>query len=168
MNKKGFTLIELLAVLVILSIIMAIAVPNVISTLDRNKKETYVGDAKKLVALAKNQMGNRINKPGYGEIVRINLSCLDNGDLQNDPEGNPYDETDTFVVVVRKDEQLVYYVNLVGRADDGSTRGIFLTEASVFDGDDRLLNVKKGVEAPTDDQIKSTVGVSGSIRVCDS
>lgn len=167
MNKKGFTLVELLAVVVILSIIMAIAVPNVISTLDRNKKETYIGDAKKLVALAKNQMGNKINKPGYGEIVRINLACLDNGDLQTDPEGNPYDEENSFVIVVRKEEQLVYYVNLIGKSDNGSTRGVYLTEAALLDSDQRLLNIKKNITAPSDQEIKNLVGVTGTIRVCE-
>lgn len=168
MNKKGFTLVELLAVVVILSIIMAIAVPNVISTLDRNKKVTYIGDAKKLIALAKNQMGNKINKPGYGEIVRINLACLDNGDLQTDPEGNPYDEIDSFVAVVRKEEQLIYYVNLVGKSEEGSTRGIYLTEESALDNDQRLLTVKKNITSPSDQEIKNIVGVVGTIRVCES
>ena len=34
MNKKGFTLVELLAVIVILGIILLIAVPKVISTIN--------------------------------------------------------------------------------------------------------------------------------------
>ena len=46
MNKKGFTLVELLGVLIILSIIMLIAVPNVISILDKNKKNFFIADAK--------------------------------------------------------------------------------------------------------------------------
>ena len=37
MNRKGFTLIELLAVLVILVVIMAIAIPNVTSSIERSK-----------------------------------------------------------------------------------------------------------------------------------
>ena len=53
MNQKGFTLMELLATIVILSIIMLIAVPNVINTLDKNKRSfTYVEDAKKMITLA--------------------------------------------------------------------------------------------------------------------
>ena len=37
MNNKGFTLVELLAVLVIIALIGAIAIPNVISIADNNK-----------------------------------------------------------------------------------------------------------------------------------
>ena len=36
MNKRGFILIELLGVIVILSIIMVIAIPNITSTLERS------------------------------------------------------------------------------------------------------------------------------------
>ena len=165
-NKNGFTLVELLAVVVILSILMVIAVPNIISTLDRNKKETYIGDAKKLIALARNQVGNRINKPGNGEIVRVNLSCLDFEDINSDPEGNTYDEKDSFVIVVRKEEQLVYYVNLIGRSSKGATRGIFLTDRANLDTDDRMKLVKKDVVAPTDIEIRNITGVSGNIRTC--
>ena len=52
MNNKAFTLVELLATLAILSVIMIIAIPNVIGILEKNKNTTYVEDAKKLVALA--------------------------------------------------------------------------------------------------------------------
>ena len=52
MNKKGFTLIELLAVVIILGVIMTIAVPNVLSMLDRNKKDTFIENAKTMVTQA--------------------------------------------------------------------------------------------------------------------
>ena len=50
MNKKGFTLIELLGVIIILSIIMLIAIPNVTSVLEKNKREKYIADAKKMIS----------------------------------------------------------------------------------------------------------------------
>lgn len=40
--KKGFTLIELLAVIIILSILMIVAVPNILETLDDAKKKTFI------------------------------------------------------------------------------------------------------------------------------
>lgn len=166
MNKKGFTLVELLAVVVILSILMAVAVPNIISTLDRNKKETYIGDAKKFIALSKNQMGNKINKPGYGELVRIDLSCLDNEDVKRDPDGNLYDEANSFVIVVRKNDELVYYVNLIGKSTSGKTRGIVLAEQADLDEEGRMSLVRKDISAPTDTEIQNITGVSGNIRVC--
>lgn len=164
-NKKGFTLIELLAVLVILSIVMSIAIPNVISTLEKSKKETYVADAVKFLSLAKTELATSINKPANGELVRINLACVDNQDLTKDPDGNTYSSTNSFVIAVRKDDTIVYYVNLV--AENGSkNRGIRLTEKSLLDKDGKLKYVEKNFTIPDDAEIKSITGVSGSIRTC--
>jgi len=42
LNNKGFSLVELLAVIVILSILMAIMVPSVNYLIDKNKEDNYV------------------------------------------------------------------------------------------------------------------------------
>lgn len=47
-NNKGFTLIELLAVIAILAIILLIAVPMVLSTIDKSKNGTLIQSAKVL------------------------------------------------------------------------------------------------------------------------
>ena len=41
-NQKGFTLIELLAVIIILAVIMTVAIPNIVGTLDKNKKDSFI------------------------------------------------------------------------------------------------------------------------------
>ena len=46
--KKGFTLIELLAVIIILAILMFVAVPNVLSTLNDAKQKTFVTQAQSI------------------------------------------------------------------------------------------------------------------------
>lgn len=46
MNKKAFTLIELLAVIVILAIIMAIAIPKIMNVIENSKKDTLVSGTK--------------------------------------------------------------------------------------------------------------------------
>ncbi|MFA5408782.1 MAG: prepilin-type N-terminal cleavage/methylation domain-containing protein [Bacilli bacterium] len=48
-NKKGFTLVELLAVIVILAIILAIAVPGIAGIINGAKKESFESNAKSLV-----------------------------------------------------------------------------------------------------------------------
>ena len=37
MNRKGFTMIELLAALVILGLLMAVAAPNIMGVLNKNR-----------------------------------------------------------------------------------------------------------------------------------
>ncbi len=48
-NKKGFTLVELLAVIVILAIILAIAVPGITGIINSAKKGSFESDAKMIV-----------------------------------------------------------------------------------------------------------------------
>lgn len=166
MNKKAFTLIELLAVIVILSIIMGIAIPNVVSTLEKSKKETYISDAKKFLTLAKTELATHINKPANGEIVKIKLSCVDNEDLTESPDGDPYDEEKSYVIVTKKSGTLIYYVNLVSIDSEGKNRGIELTEKSILEKEGRLSTVRKNIKILTDNEIKSKIGTTGNIREC--
>lgn len=48
-NKKGFTLVELLAVIVILAIILAIAVPTISTLISNQKKASFVAGVKMLI-----------------------------------------------------------------------------------------------------------------------
>lgn len=52
-NQKGFTLVELLAVIVILGIIAAIAVPSIANIIDNSKKDAHVANAQELVNAAR-------------------------------------------------------------------------------------------------------------------
>lgn len=49
MNKKGFTLVELLAVIVILAIILAIAVPSITGILNSAKRSAFEADVKLII-----------------------------------------------------------------------------------------------------------------------
>ena len=53
LNNRGFTLVEVLAVIVILSILMAIMVPNVGKILEKNKENNYVDLEKSIISAAK-------------------------------------------------------------------------------------------------------------------
>ena len=163
MNKKGFTLIELLGVIVILSIIMMIAIPNVMSVLDKGKKDNYLADAKKLITQAEYKIrSSDIDKPSSSDIVIIPLAYLGTNDVEKDPDGNSYSLNDSYVAVVRKDGYLEYYVNLIAEIDDGN-KGIYLVHEDELNGKDKYSLVSNNVSIPTEANIKEKTGITSGI-----
>lgn len=78
MNKKGFTLVELLGVLVILSIILAIAVPTIMGIIKGASKGAFESDAKMLLkAIDYKKLENEsfdpttITKDNIGELLGL-------------------------------------------------------------------------------------------------
>ena len=164
MNKKGFTLIELLATIIILSIIMIIAVPNVMSVIDKNKQATYVADAKKMITLTEYKLrkNTSINYPSAtGKSIAIKLSALDLTDFNDAPEGGEYDSTNSYVLIVRKDDDTTnqitydYYVTIIEKYGQNSdkTKGIYLASKEELENEEAkklvatnitLENIAKG------------------------
>ena len=54
-NKKGFTLVELLAVIVILAVILAVAVPVVLGVINKSREDALNSTAGMIAAGVKNQ-----------------------------------------------------------------------------------------------------------------
>lgn len=162
-NRNGFTLVELLAVIVILGIIMLIAVPNVVSVIDNNRKETYLSDAKKMVTMAEyaTRTNTSILMPNSGEVTVLRLSYINNGDLTKDPEGNSYDTYRSYIAIKKGNDGFdEYYVNLVGGSAE-KNRGINLTKVDDLNGDNRFkMVVKNFTIRSSNDEIKNALGVS--------
>ena len=94
-NNKGFTLVELLATLVVLGIIMAIAVPNVISVVQKNRKKTLIEDAKKMLSMAQ----YKVAKENVTVTRTYTLRELDiTEELKKGPNGELYDRNNSKVV----------------------------------------------------------------------
>ena len=95
-NNKGFTLIELLATITILSIIMLIAIPNVIGVVQRNKQKTFVEDAKKFISLAQYKKAKVVSS-----TTRFTLGDVDEGDdLTEGPNGGVYSKDLSYVTII--------------------------------------------------------------------
>ena len=177
-NKKGFTLVELLAVIVILGVIMTIAVPNIISTLDKNKKETFLKDAQNMISAAeyKIRSDTSIEYPDAYSVTIIKLANLDSVDLEVSPYDTYYSKELSFVAITLEqipttgEYERVYYAHLVSCSDmkcenttDDSVaynRGINLSKLGDLNTSDRFDLVVKGSTVEKDlinniDEIKT-------------
>ena len=73
-NKKGFTLIELLAVIVIMGILMAVAIPAVALTIENARKDAFIDTAKSYLNAAKTMWDSDNFVCGTDNVVPSALS----------------------------------------------------------------------------------------------
>ena len=134
MNNRGFTLVELIVSLTIITVLMLIAVPNVVGILDNNKTVTYVEDAKKMVSTAEYKLrgDDTIEKPSLDGCIAVNLKYLSASEFEDPPYAGKYLEQQSFVIMMKSriNRKYEYYVQLVQEIDDDpkTYRGIKLTK----------------------------------------
>lgn len=77
LNNKGFTLVEVLAVVVILSVLLAIMVPNVNHLIDQNKENNYKDFENGLIQATKVLLSD------YRYKISIDGSCSNDSEEKN-------------------------------------------------------------------------------------
>ena len=180
-NNRGFTLIELLAVVVILGVIMMIAIPNTVSLIDKNKKSSYIENAKTFVSLVQSKVRTDKNlqlPTNTSSALVITLEYLNTSDVEENPYGEMYDKKASFVAITFSSSKYNYYVHLVSciaktscdKGNANSWRGIELVELSRLNDDDRFNLIKSsGVNANLINNLSANTHLNGkSIYLNDS
>lgn len=139
LNKKGFTLIELLAVIVILAILVAVAIPAVTRYLNQARRGAFSSDASTMIEAARNDylMGTS-GKSGNNVVYTANeINAFLEKKLGKSPYGSDYKLAESFVRIVTAlpsgetdptKAVTTYYVCLT----DG-TQGVYRAEPNVKD-----------------------------------
>jgi len=164
-RKNGFTLIELLAVIIILAVIMTVAIPNVVGTLEKNKKDSFLKDAKRAITSCEYTIRSekKYEYPDEETAVVFPLNKIKNLGLDVSPYDTYYSQSDSFVAIT-KDKvgatyEYTYYVHLVSCTDEKcenleddsalKNRGVNLTYSGMLDSTSKYDLVVKGDEVMT-------------------
>lgn len=105
LNKRGFTLIELLAVIVILAVLLAIAIPAVAKYITSSKKDTFIENAQSYAKAARSEglLGSFQFPVEHNDAVvvpfEVLVDALENGGKESS-YGNPFEYDHSYVVVI--------------------------------------------------------------------
>lgn len=139
LNENGFTLIELIIVMVILGVIAAIAIPNVISSIDDSRQSADITSGKILADAAGRVLALEGKYSGFTE-TGLDVSILNgtftlDGDYSDDFQADLYLALNKFIPVPKYKRTSINEDNFIVVVESGKFIRVF-----VGSGDDPSIN----------------------------
>ncbi|MGC5326607.1 prepilin-type N-terminal cleavage/methylation domain-containing protein [Brevibacillus sp. SYSU BS000544] len=105
-NERGLTLVELLAVLVIIGIVAAIAIPSIGNIIDNARRDAHVANAKMMADAARQWLAANPNQTFTSNSTSVTLETLNQQGFINIPQfpgggGFAYSPTNCQVTITR-------------------------------------------------------------------
>ena len=165
-NKRGFTLIELLAVIVILGVLLAIAIPKVSQYINKSRKESFISAGKIFIDSVRHDATSE-EYPLPVNSNDVTIVTLDRASLQKSKEKSSFSGkylfNKSYVAIVNVGTgtypEYVYYF----AAQDSKGYAVALTEESELSYDDVIANAKNKMEVTIQSLCGTDVGNETSL-----
>ena len=160
-GKKGFTLIELLAVIVILAVLMAIAIPKVTQYITKSRKDSLVTTSKDFINAVRNDATSEMFDFPIGvddvTIISLDLIKLEKGGKKSSFNGTwlpKYSYVAVINVGTDEDPDYEYYISV----RDSKRYNIALTEENELTRESIIRNNPNNTKVTIDSMCGSEDG----------
>ncbi len=160
-NKKGFTLIELLAVIVILGLLMAIAIPSVTKYITESRKKTVVSTIGNYITATVNEVNDlTYTFTEANTIYAVPIECIALERGGTNPFGAWYQANDAYwayVLVQYDDETSSYRYGYTFK--DSAGYGLYPTAQSKLNEGGKQIKTGLNLTRPKNGKVTSITAV---------